>query len=103
MPADTSIKPANSGNPNNWIKSLSIAGYSLTPTFTGNTTEYSLIVLESVSSVKITASTVNSNASISGTGTVSLNKGKNTIKLTVTAQNGNKRVYTISIVRGSIQ
>lgn len=103
MPEETTSKPDNSGNPNNWIKSLSIDGYSLTPTFTGKTTEYSLIVPEKIASVNINATTVNAQASISGTGKVSLNKGKNTIKLTVTAQNGNKRVYTISIVRGSVK
>lgn len=102
MPSQAVSKPADSGNPNNWLQSLSVDGYSLTPSFAINmTTQYSLIVPESTSSVNISASTVNSNARVSGTGTVSLAKGTNTIKLVVTAQSGTTRTYTLTIVRGS--
>lgn len=100
MPATAVSKPADSGNPNNWLKSLSVSGYSLTPSFAVNgTTEYSLIVPESVSQVTISASTVNANAKISGTGKINLNKGSNKVTITVTAQNGNTKTYTLTIVR----
>ncbi len=102
MPDSVTTKPSDSGNPNNYLKTLSVSGYTLSPTFAINTTtSYSLIVAESVSSVTISATTCNSNASVSGTGTVSLIKGTNTIKLVVTAQSGATRTYTLTIVRGS--
>lgn len=101
MPDEMVSKPADTGSPNNYLKSLSIKGYSLTPTFDINkTTEYSLIVPENVSSVSISAAPVNSGSSISGTGTISLSSGTNTVKINVTAPNGSKRTYTLTIVRG---
>lgn len=104
MPSSAVSKPADSGNPNNWLKSLSVSGYSLTPTFGVNkTTKYSLIVDESVKSVKVSASPVNSAAKVSGAGTYSLSKGDNKVTITVNAQNGSTRKYVITIVRGSSQ
>ncbi len=102
MPGSAVSKPADSGNPNNWLKSLSVDGYSLTPTFGINqTTNYSLIVSSSVSSIRISASTVNSAAKISGQGTYQLAEGTNTINITVTAQSGATRTYTLTVVRGT--
>lgn len=102
MPDEAVSKPADSGNPNNWLKSLSVNGYGLTPSFSVNMTkDYSLIVPESVESVTVSAATVNSNARVTGAGTINLAKGTNTIKLVVTAQSGAVRTYTLTIVRGT--
>lgn len=101
MPEARCTKPADSGNPNNWLKSLSVAGYTLTPTFGVNATDdYQLIVGANVDSVKLTASTVNAKASVSGTGTLKLNQGMNQFDVNVKAQNGNVRTYHLTIVRG---
>lgn len=103
MPESRCTKPADSGNPNNWLKSLSVAGYTLTPTFGVNATnDYQLIVGADVTSVKLSASTVNSKASVSGTGTLKLVNGMNQFDINVTAQNGNVRTYHLTIVRGSV-
>lgn len=99
MPEQAIAKPADSGSPNNWLASLGISGYSLTPSFDGGTTEYSLIVENSVTSVAVSASAVRSDSGISGTGTIGLSVGTNTIPVTVTAQNGSTRTYTITVVR----
>jgi hypothetical protein len=102
MPATAVSKPADSGNPNNWLKTLSVNGYTLTPTFSvSSTTNYSLILAQSTSSVTISATTVNANAKISGTGTINLSPGTNYVNINVTAQNGNVRTYVLTIVRGS--
>ena len=102
MPNTAVSKPADSGNPNNWLKTLSVDGYSLTPTFSINqTTSYSLILSSSVSSVNISGSTVNSAAKITGLGGYQLAEGTNTINVTVTAQSGATRTYTLTIVRGN--
>lgn len=44
MPSSRCIIPDGNQSANNWLKSLSIDGYSLTPTFSADTTSYSLIV-----------------------------------------------------------
>ncbi|MGN0390261.1 MAG: dockerin type I domain-containing protein [Wujia sp.] len=102
LPAQAVSKPADSGNPNNWLKTLSIQGYSLTPSYAiNNTTDYSLIVSSSVEQITVSATTVNKYAKVSGTGTVSLQPGTNVINLVVTAQSGATRTYKITVVRGS--
>lgn len=92
------LPAANNYSPNNWLSSLTIEDYDI-DFDAGKTSGYSITVPSSVSSVKISATPVNSNATISGTGTVSLNGGANTVNVIVTAQNGNKRTYTIDIER----
>ncbi|HBP39215.1 MAG TPA: hypothetical protein DD640_10865, partial [Clostridiales bacterium] len=100
MPETASPAPVSDGNPNNWLKTLTIDGYSLTPTFDPATTgEYSLIVENSVTSVALAATPVNSKAAISGTGTLELLVGANPVNIVVTAENGDKRNYVLSIIR----
>ena len=89
----------NNGNPNNWLKSLTVGGYNLTPSFSGATTEYSLIVDANVSTVTISGTTVASTSTINGIGSVNLNYGSNVIRIDCTAQNGSVRTYMINIVR----
>lgn len=99
MPEGTAGKPADSGSPNNWLRSLEVSGYALTPSFDGGVIEYSLIVGNETGSVNVTAAAVNGNARIQGTGTISLSVGTNRIPITVTAQNGSIRTYNLTIVR----
>lgn len=99
MPATACPKPTGDGNPNVMLKSLEISGYSLTPTFDMYTTNYDLIVEHSVSSVSISASTYNEKTRISGTGAKSLGVGNNVVHIKTTAESGNERTYTITIVR----
>ena len=99
MPAKACAKPTSNDNPNYMLKSLSVDGYSLTPTFSTYETTYSLIVPNTVSSVSVSAKAVASTTSVSGTGTKNLNVGTNTVTVTTKAQNGSTRTYTINIVR----
>ena len=66
-----------SGNRNNYLKTLDVKGFSLTPTFDGAKTEYTLIVHNSVSSVTIEATPVVSKSSVEGAGTLNLKVGSN--------------------------
>ncbi|MBQ8923155.1 MAG: cadherin-like beta sandwich domain-containing protein [Lachnospiraceae bacterium] len=101
MPETACVKPADSGNPNNWLGSLGISGYSITPTFAvNNVTDYSLIVDSSVSSITVSASPVVSTSTVTGTGTINLAQGTNYIKINVTSQTGVTRTYTLTVVRG---
>ena len=43
LPATVSVKPSGNDNPNYMLKSLSVSGYSLTPTFSMYETSYSLM------------------------------------------------------------
>lgn len=100
MPATACAKPADSGNPNNWLKTLSVSNNSLTPTFAINEVkDYSLIVPYGTASVSINATAVNSAARVSGAGNISLAVGTNNIPITVTAQSGATRTYNLTIVR----
>ena len=99
LPATVSVKPSGDDNPNYMLKSLSVSGYSLTPTFSMYETSYSLIVPNSVSSITVNAQAASSTTTVSGTGTKNLNVGTNAITVTTKAQNGSTRTYTISVVR----
>ena len=99
MPENPCPQPTGDGNPNNKLRSIAVDGFTLTPTFQMDTASYDLIVDSSVASVNISAQTIDGNASITGTGTVNLNTGLNTITLTVTAQNGSVREYKLNINR----
>lgn len=99
MPSTACTKPTGNDNPNYMLKSLSVAGQSLTPTFSVYETEYSLIVPNNVSSITISASAIASTTSVSGTGTKSLNVGTNSFAIKTTAQNGATRTYTLTVVR----
>lgn len=99
MPATACAKPTGDGNPNYMLKSLSVSGYSLTPTFSMYETSYSLIVPNSVSSVVVSAETEYSKTTVAGTGTINLTVGTNVVTITTKAQNGSTRNYSISIVR----
>ena len=55
MPDEVCAEPTGDGNPNNRLKSLSVEGYTFTPTFSLYTTEYDLIVENNVSKVTVKA------------------------------------------------
>lgn len=100
MPASACAKPADTGSPNNWLKSLSVSNLTLTPTFGVNSVnDYSLIVPYTTTSLNISGTAVNSTATIKGTGTVGLNVGTNYLQVNVTAGNGSVRTYNITVIR----
>ena len=99
MPSSRCIIPDGNQSSNNWLRGLSVDGYSLTPTFSSDTTDYSLIVENEVKSIDVSASAADTNASISGRGSHRLSVGNNTINIVVTAEDGGTRTYTINVVR----
>lgn len=107
MPSSACALPAKTGNPNSYLKSLTVKGTSgnnfvLTPTFEYNKTSYTIVVANSVSSVTVGGAAVSSYAKgVSGTGSYNLAVGKNTFNVTCTAGNGSKTTYTINITRSA--
>lgn len=97
MPNTLCEIPYGTGSSVTALASLTVDGYSLSPTFHKDTLEYDLVFTEMVNRVTICASALDNNSRISGTGTVELTAGLNNISITVTAQNGASAVYTIHI------
>ena len=96
IPETTSL-PAT-GNPNNWLKTLKVNNTSVT-NFDAADTSYTVNVPAGTKSVSIAATTINSNAKTSGTGTITLTENTTKANIIVTAQNGTTRTYTITIIR----
>lgn len=99
MPDKLCPKPTSSGDNNNYLKSLSVSGTSISPKFDKFTASYTAKVNAEVSSVTVNANPLGKNAKVSGKGKVSLKTGENTVKVTCTAASGVKRTYTIKITR----
>lgn len=101
MPEEVCPCPTGDGSPNNILEQLEIQGFQLTPTFQKFRTEYDLIVKNSVKKVKISCVALDGKATITGAGSYKLKVGTNVVPITVTADNGEQRVYTLTIVRKS--
>lgn len=99
MPDKLCPKPTSSGDNNNYLKSLSVSGTSISPKFDKFTASYTAKVNAEVSSVTVNANPLGKSAKVSGNGKVSLKTGRNTVKVTCTAASGVKRTYAIKITR----
>lgn len=99
MPDKLCPKPTSSGDNNNYLKSLSVSGTSISPKFDKFTASYTAKVNAEVSSVTVNANPLGKSAKVSGNGKVSLKTVENTVKVTCTAASGVKRTYTIKITR----
>ena len=99
MPDKLCPKPTSSGDNNNYLKSLSVSGTSISPKFDKFTASYTAKVNAEVSSVTVNANPLGKSAKVSGNGKVSLKTTENTVKVTCTAASGVKRTYTIKITR----
>lgn len=99
MPSSACARPTGLGDNNYLLKSLKVDGYQLTPGFSAYTYGYELVVDSTVESVDIQAEAAGTGAKVTGTGTRALEYGDNKMDVTVTAQSGTKRTYTVVISR----
>ena len=81
----------------NNLKSLSVAGFKISPAFDKNTTEYSLEVPDDTETINVSAQVNDSTARVNGTGIIDVSEGTNKVKVVVTAQNGSTKTYTINV------
>ena len=96
------ISANNNTNKNNAnLSKLQINQEGLTPNFNKDKTNYCVTVSDKVDELKITAEPEDLNAKVSIVGNTELKNGDNKIDITVTAQNGNKKVYTIIVTKTS--
>ena len=81
------------------LKSLSISNGTLTPGFSTGRTSYTAKVKYEVTTCKVYATATDGKATVAVGGKEALEVGKNTRTVTVTAQNGTQKTYTIVITR----
>lgn len=103
MPESACVKPTGDGSPNYMLKSLSVSGYDLSPEFDMYTTEYTVTVARESDSVTVFAKACDTNATISGAGDIILDADSTVVDVIVEAENGDRRVYTITIVKGDVE
>ena len=115
MPDEPSIAPMKDGSPNNRLSSITLTHetvktgengeetvktvYPLTPTLNLKRLSYDVIVPYEVDSLTVRAKAYDEKAKLSGTGKKTLEVGENLLKITATAENGDKRTYKITVVR----
>lgn len=86
------------GNPNNHLKELKVNN-TLVNNFDHETFEYTFYVRSGATSVEVSATTINKNATLAGVGTIMLTGDTTKSVIEVTAENGAKENYTINIVK----
>ena len=88
---------------NNYLSSLSVDNYKLTPEFDKQIQEYKIEENLNVDKIKINAELEDERASLSGNGEVQLEKGQNKLRVEVTSQRGSVRTYIINVNYGEEQ
>lgn len=101
MPKTACKLPAsNNLNPNNWLKALyfidNSTGKDYISGFDGADLNWNIGTVKS-KNFTVKATPVSSKAKVSGTGNITLKEGKNTVNVVVTAENGSKRTYSITV------
>jgi len=83
---------------NYYLKSLNIDGYNLNPEFNRQNSNYTIYTKDdSINTFYVTAEPDNENAKVEGLGKVTISEEQRLINVTVTAENGNVKVYTINV------
>lgn len=95
------VKPAQTASDNANLSSLKISSAQLNPSFDKNIYEYSTEVGYDTKKLVLVALPEDEKATIRVTGNDLLAVGKNKVIVTVTAESGNKKEYTINVLRES--
>lgn len=83
---------------NNYLSSLEIEGYELSPKFNKNTLEYTVSLPKETYNIKLNAKAEDSKSKISGLGDLTLVDGENKLEVKVTAENGNVKTYIVKAI-----
>ena len=97
MPSYTSLPDA--GDTNNFLSSLSINGYTLSPVFDKDVLTYEVIVSEDTNEITINATAESSKATITGAGKIKIDSDNTIITITVKPQVGSEKKYTLTVIR----
>lgn len=88
---------------NNFLKSLEVKGYELTPEFDKQTLEYYIDLPINIKEITIEASTDDDNAKMEGIGVIQINENQTDYRIDVTAESGTVRTYLIKINSSNIK
>ena len=97
-PLTIKTNKSSSNSDSNYLSSLEIEGYKLSPTFSKDNTDYVLKINKDIDSITVKATPENSSATIEGTGKRTLNPGENKIDITVKNSKGEDLTYSILII-----
>ena len=90
---------ADKASTNADLSAMAVSSGTLSPAFSPSVTSYKVKVPNSVTACTISADKADSKSSISVTGSPNLKVGENVRKVTVTAESGKTKTYTITITR----
>ena len=96
------IEVTKEGNDDNTLSGLEVEGYTLDPEFdpTKDDDHFTVTVPSDIDSVVVNATPNDEdNATVTVEGNENLQPGENTITVTVTAENGDEKVYTITVTK----
>lgn len=95
----TSSSTTSTKSRNAYLSKLQINQEGLTPNFNKNKTSYAVTVGENVNDLRVTAVAEDSKSKVAISGNTGLKNGDNKVYITVTAQDGTKKVYTITVTK----
>lgn len=95
--SEPTTKETTTASSNANLKSMSVEGYTLSPAFNQWTTEYTIIVPKDTKSINLSATPLNANCSVSGTGALSISKLPQTFSIVCKAPNGETKTYHLTV------
>lgn len=84
------------------LSALQVSPGTLEPAFSASTTAYFIQLEEDATSIVVSAQTADEKASTAISGADNLKKGENTVRITVTAENGAVKIYNIRVAVGEL-
>ena len=87
------------GDSNNYLSSLTIDGYELTPGYLKTSNTYFLTVGSEVDSLNVNAVAEDDDAQVTIYGNTNLQTGENKVLVSVTAENGDVKTYRIYVTK----
>lgn len=94
---DTVVKSSD-----NYLSSLQVEGYTLTPEFDKQTLEYTIKEINN-KEINIKATTSHDKATVNGIGNIKLEDGQKECRIEVSAENGTVRTYIIKIEKANTE
>lgn len=94
-----SVKTSAPLSSNALLSKMTVSNATIVPTFNQNTTSYTAVVPFSVLKLNISATAADSRAKIDITNNLLIAGTLTTVKITVTAENGIQKLYTIKVAR----
>ena len=91
------VTAAREKDTNNYLKSMGVKDYEITPEFNKDTMEYTVDVPATVNKVTLEAEKESSYATVEGTGEKEVDEGANTFEIKVTSETGTERIYKITV------